>query len=57
MFVFKGQVIVQAHSRQGAKGGDDIELTQEDIKRIRRVWKMREAMSDNTYYKQFEASL
>lgn len=39
------------------KGGDDIELTQEDIERIRRVWKMREAMSDNTYHKQLEASL
>lgn len=39
------------------KGGDDIELTQEDIERIRRMWKMREAMSDNTYHKQLEASL
>lgn len=39
------------------KGGDDRELTQEDIERIRRVWKMREAMSDNTYHKQLEASL
>ena len=38
-------------------GGDDRELTQEDIERIRRVWKMREAMSDNTYHKQLEASL
>ena len=34
---------------------DDEELTEEDIERIRRVWKMREAMSDNTYHKQLEA--
>lgn len=33
------------------------ELTQEDIERIRRVWKMREAMSDNTYRKQLEEKL
>lgn len=33
----------------------DEELTEEDIERIRRVWKMREAMSDNTYHKQLEA--
>lgn len=28
------------------------ELTQEDIERIRCVWNMREAMSNNTYHKQ-----
>lgn len=33
------------------------ELTQEDIERIRRVWKMREAMSNNTYHKQLESRL
>ena len=37
------------------KGSSDEELTLEDIERIRRVWKMREAMSDNTYHKQLEA--
>ena len=31
------------------------ELTEEDIARIRRVLAMREAMSDNHYYKQLEA--
>lgn len=36
-------------------GRNDKELTEEDIARIRRVWKMREAMSDNTYHKQLEA--
>lgn len=35
--------------------GDDEELTEEDIARIRRVLKMREAMSDNTYHKLLEA--
>lgn len=39
------------------KGNDNKELTQEDIERIRRAWKMQEAMSDNTYHKQLEASL
>lgn len=39
------------------KGGGDRKLTQEDIERIRRVRKLREAMSDNTYHKQLEASL
>lgn len=39
------------------KGSDDKELTPDDIERIRRVWKMREAMSDNTYHKQLEAKL
>ena len=34
--------------------GDDEELTEEDIARIRRVLKMREAMSDNTYHKLLE---
>lgn len=31
------------------------DLTQEDIERIRRIWKMRDAMSNNTYHKQLEA--
>ena len=39
------------------QSGDDDELTEEDIARIRRVWKMREAMSDSTYYKQLETKL
>lgn len=30
------------------------ELTKEDVARIRRVWAMREAMSDNHYYKQLD---
>lgn len=32
------------------------ELTREDIARIRRVWAMREAMSDHYYYKQLEVN-
>ena len=34
--------------------GDNVELTEKDIARIRRVLKMREAMSDNTYHKLLE---
>ena len=37
------------------RGGKDVsELTLEDIERIRRMWKMQDAMSDNTYHKQLE---
>lgn len=35
-------------------GNGDRELTAEDIKRLRRMWNMRDSMSDNTYYKQLE---
>lgn len=35
-------------------GGRDRELTAEDIERLRRMWKMQDAMSDNTYHKQLE---
>lgn len=37
------------------EGNSIDELTLEDIERLRRVLKMREAMSDNTYHKQLEA--
>nr|DAT92793.1 MAG TPA: Protein of unknown function (DUF2786) [Caudoviricetes sp.] len=37
------------------RGGKDVsELTLEDIERIRRMWKMQDAMSNNTYHKQLE---
>lgn len=37
------------------RGGKDVsELTLEDIERIRRMWKIQDAMSDNTYHKQLE---
>lgn len=39
--------------RSGTASGD--KLTEEDIARIRRIWKLREAMSDNSYHKMIEA--
>lgn len=39
--------------RSETASGD--KLTEEDITRIRRVWKLREAMSDNSYHKMIEA--
>lgn len=36
------------------EGSDIDELTLEDIERLRRVWKMRDAMSNRTYRKQLE---
>lgn len=40
--------------REKGKGIEEMELTPEDIERIRKIWKMREAMSDNTFHKQLE---
>lgn len=43
------------YSESESKGSKGIEeLTEEDIARIRRVLAMREAMSDNHYYKQLD---
>lgn len=35
-------------------GNRDREITVEDIERLRRMWKMQDAMSDNAYHKQLE---